>query len=336
MKIGVYYPDFIPHSAGYYVEHIRKELSSAGVEFVKYSSRDELPPDVNLYWDFHSMGGNPPHHHLKKASKPVVVTVHGAAPFAMPGKDLYPSLRSRMKSKVTNYRKLRGWRGFNDVIVAIITVSQFAKDEIQRCLKLDKYPIFPIYHGVNHQVFRPLKSGEPGAGEKPYLLHVSHYHPIKNVERIIYAYQGIQTDDKPDLVLILPGYKGKRADPGVRLITEPQHPAELAEYYRGARGFVFPSLRESFGMPVLEAMASGCPVITSNVSGCNEIAASAALLVNPYSVQEIREAMAKLLENSNLRSNLREKGLERASKFSWQTCAKRHFEVLSQVIGDDA
>src|SRR5665811_1043574 len=232
MKVGVFYPDFIPHSAGYYVEYIRAESSAAGVEYVEYSSRDRLPANVDLYWDFRSLGGNPPHRSLRQATKPVVVTVHGAAPFAMSGKDIYPTVRLRLKSRIRNLRRLWEWRAFND-IAAIITVSEFAKDEIRRCLNLKDYPIFPIYHGVDHEVFRP---GEPDAEEKPYLLHVSHYSRIKNVERTIAAYRGIKTADKPDLVLIVPGYEGELIEPGVRLITRSQSPAELAEYYQGALG----------------------------------------------------------------------------------------------------
>lgn len=330
MKVGVYYPDFKCHSAFYYAGYIRAELSSADVEFVTYSVRDPLPADVDLYWDFRSLGGNPPYHLLRNATKPVVVTVHDAAPFSMALKEIYPDFRLRQRNRVRIYRRIWNWRKFHD-IAAIITVSRFAEDEIKTCLNLRDYPIFTIYHGVNNELFRPV---EPDVVENPYLLHISHYQPLKNVDRIIAAYQNIQTTDKPDLVLVVPGYDGKSFDSGVRLITEIQGPAEIAKYYQGAMGFIFPSLRESSPMEIYEALACGCPIITSNNSGCKEIAGNAALLVDPYSVQEIQDAMSTLIENRDIRQDLREKGLQRASMFGWKKCAQEHLEVFSRVIED--
>jgi glycosyltransferase involved in cell wall biosynthesis len=328
MKVGVYYPDFKCHSAFYYAGYIQAELSAAGVEFVPFSIRDPLPDDVDLYWDFRALGGNNPYPPLSKATKPVVVTVHDAAPFAMALKDIYPSFRLRLRNRVRIYRRKWNWRAFHD-IAAIITVSRFAEEEIKRCLNLRDYPIFPIYHGVNHELFKPAESD---AVEKPYLLHISHYQPLKNVDRIIAAYSGIQIPEKPDLVLIDPGYEGEIVEPGVRMITKIQTPAEIAKYYQGAMGFVFPSLRESSPMEIYEALACGCPIITSNNSGCKELAGNAALLVDPYSVQEIQDAMSTLIESSQVRSDLRAKALERAGKFSWKISAQEHLEVFSRVI----
>jgi glycosyltransferase involved in cell wall biosynthesis len=85
-------------------------------------------------------------------------------------------------------------------------------------------------------------------------------------------------------------------------------------------------------MPILEAMACGCPVITSNSSACAEIAQDAALLVNPYSVDEIAKAMGMIVEDASLRETLRKKGIERASFFSWQKCAKEHLKVFEKVL----
>lgn len=328
MKVGVYYPDFKCHSAFYYAGYIRAELSAAGVEFVTYSIRDPLPTDVDLYWDFRSLGGNPPYRPLRNATKPVVVTVHDAAPFSMALKDIYPDFRLRQRNRVRIYRRMWHWREFHD-IAAIITVSRFAEDEIKRHLNLRNYPVFPIYHGVNHELFRPA---EPVAGEKPYLLHISHYQPLKNVDRIIAAYRGIQIPEKPDLVLVVPGYEGESKESGVRLITKIQTPAEIAKFYQGAMGFIFPSLRESSPMEIYEALACGCPIITSNNSGCKEISGNAALLVDPLSIREIQDAMTTLIESGQVRSDLRAKGLERASKFSWKTCAEEHYKVFSRVI----
>ena len=97
--------------------------------------------------------------------------------------------------------------------------------------------------------------------------------------------------------------------------------------YKLAQIFVFPSLYEGFGMPVLEAMAAGVPVITSNVSSLPEVAGDAAILVNPLNEDEIFEAYKKILSDKNLRKDMIEKGLEQAKKFQW----KNSVEVLEQI-----
>jgi glycosyltransferase involved in cell wall biosynthesis len=107
---------------------------------------------------------------------------------------------------------------------------------------------------------------------------------------------------------------------------------ELVTYYKRAVGFIFPSLHESFGMPILEAMACGCPVITSNTTACKEVAGDAALLVNPYSVDEITSAMERLVEDSALRRSLREKGIKRASMFTWKKSAQEHLKVFEGAL----
>jgi glycosyltransferase involved in cell wall biosynthesis len=107
---------------------------------------------------------------------------------------------------------------------------------------------------------------------------------------------------------------------------------QLVRFYNNAIGFVFPSLHETFGMPILEAMACGCPVITSNVCACPEIAGDAALLVNPRSVEDIAAAILRIITESELRNNLREKGLKRSKIFKWEKSAKEHLKVFYDVL----
>ena len=107
---------------------------------------------------------------------------------------------------------------------------------------------------------------------------------------------------------------------------------ELTDLYRNATGFLFPSLHETFGMPILEAMASGCPVITSHDTGCAEIAGDAALLVDPRSVEAISAAMQSLIEHERLRADLRARGLARAAEFTWEKSARKHLDVFEQAL----
>ena len=107
---------------------------------------------------------------------------------------------------------------------------------------------------------------------------------------------------------------------------------DLPELYNAADIFIFPSLHETFGMPILEAMSCGCPVITSNVSSMPEIAGGAALLVSPYNVDEIGKAIYQVLTDEGLKEEMRERGLERAKQFSWRRCAEEHLKVYQEVL----
>jgi len=107
--------------------------------------------------------------------------------------------------------------------------------------------------------------------------------------------------------------------------------AELPSIYRNAEIFMFPSLHEGFGIPVLEAMACGTPVITSNITGMPEVAGDAALLVDPYSIDEMKVGMERALTDVGLRENLTKKGLQRAQLFSWASTAERTLKIYEEV-----
>ena len=119
---------------------------------------------------------------------------------------------------------------------------------------------------------------------------------------------------------------------GVRIIRKGLTHKELARWYRGALGFIFPSIHETFGLPILEAMACGCPVITSNITGIPELTGDAALTVNPRSVEEITSAIRRLVEDRLLRRRLRAKGLARARLFTWQKSAREHLDVFESAL----
>jgi len=107
--------------------------------------------------------------------------------------------------------------------------------------------------------------------------------------------------------------------------------AELPSIYRNAEVFMFPSLHEGFGIPVLEAMACGTPVLTSNITGMPEVAGDAALLVDPYNIDEMKGGMERMLTDDHLREDLSKKGLQRAHLFSWATTAERTLKIYEEL-----
>ena len=329
MRLGIYNPVRFAESGRLYMENIVRELERSDVRTVFMSGKDPLPRDVDLYWDPRSMGGLAPFKGLKTAGRPVVVTVHGAAPFALPAREYFPGFFRAAALKLYNMKKLLDWKPFRGRLTAIITVSVFAKVEIEACLYLKGENIVPIHHGVDHDLFKPSDL----LPEEPYLLTISHFQALKNLDRLFAAYNRLSMAGKPPLVAVVPGYTKKEAGRGIRVLRTPMAQNRLAELYQGAMGFLFPSLIESFGMPLVEAMACGCPVITSRGSACEEVTAGAALLVNPRSTEEIATTIEKLVVDEKLRQILREKGIKQAAMFSWKKSAREHLKVFENALG---
>ncbi len=106
---------------------------------------------------------------------------------------------------------------------------------------------------------------------------------------------------------------------------------DLPAYYSGAEVFVLPTLYEGFGFPVLEAMACACPVITSNNSSLPEVVGEAGIMVNPYDIDSLAQAMRQVLTDSELREDMVRKGLEQSKRFSWEKTAEQTLEVYNKV-----
>jgi len=327
LRLAALCPQDLPASSRIYFEHIRAELVKNGHEIIPFFD-EELPEPVDLYWE-PSTGRNGPQPLWRGAQRPVVVTFHGAANLALPISQCFgPGFKNRLagiKSRLTTFMS---WRFRKRNLSAVIAVSDYAKKEAEKYLGLPARLITPIYHGVDHSVFYP---GAPTTKAGSYLLHVSSFQPKKNIERLMAAYLGIKIESKPRLVMVVPGYERPAHQAGIEIIRKLLEPRELAGLYRKALGFIFPSWHETFGLPILEAMACGCPVITSNNTGCSEIAGGAALLVNPGSVVELTQALKQLLIDPGSRQNLRTLGLRRARQFTWQKSAEEHLRLFEKI-----
>ena len=224
----------------------------------------------------------------------------------------------------------------------ILCNSQATADDAINFLGIPARKITPILLGYDQQHFRPLElSSKVKTSSLPYFLYLGRHDPHKNVSRLITAFS--QLASPQDYQLWLAGPCDRRYTP--KLLAQAQELGieqqvkcldyvpyqQLPILMNQALGMVFPSLWEGFGFPVLEAMACGTPVITSNLSSLPEVAGEAALLVNPYNVQALAQAMQQLCDDPNLRSQLRQRGLERAKTFSWQKTGQATVAVLRQL-----
>ena len=176
-----------------------------------------------------------------------------------------------------------------------------------------------------------------------YLLCVASVEPRKNFLRIINAFsEFIKQEEYREYSLVCVGgigwknteiyslVKQKNLEGKIKFLRSIDE-SELAPIYNQAEIFLYPSLYEGFGLPVLEAMACAVPVITSNVSSLPEVASDAAILVNPYSEKQIYEAILYLVDNENKREQLIDMGLKNIKKFSWENTAKQTLNIYQQI-----
>lgn len=171
----------------------------------------------------------------------------------------------------------------------------------------------------------------------PYVLFIGTLEPRKNLDRLLQAWGRLLPEVHGECRLVVIGVKGWMVDQlpakGIESVEFLGHVSDqqLQVYLQGACCFVYPSLYEGFGLPVLEAMAAGVPVLTSSVGATREIAKGAALLVDPSSVDDIRNGMKRLLTEPDLRKQLSEAGLKRAREFSWARTANLTLETLCRA-----
>ncbi len=175
-----------------------------------------------------------------------------------------------------------------------------------------------------------------------YLLYVGTLHPRKNLVRLVQAFGQVLGRLDPSLCLVLAGQKGwlydeiakeiERWDLSGRVVLPGYVPAQdLPALLSGALAFLFPSLYEGFGFPVLEAMACGTPVICSNTSSLPEVAGEAACLVNPLDTAELAQAIYAVCTGEEVRRAMAQRGLEQAQHFDWTRCAGEIMHVLAEA-----
>ena len=203
-----------------------------------------------------------------------------------------------------------------------------------------------VYPGYDDTVFQPVRDEKAIGAVKAkygiagdYILFVGTLQPRKNLTRLIEAYWKLKVGSWK---LVIAGKKGwlyreifqqveKLGLEGKVVFTGYVPEGDLPALLSGARLFVFPSLYEGFGLPVLEALACGIPVVCSNVSSLPEVAGDAAVLVDPLDVEEMTAALERGLRDEELRAELIERGFQQVGKFSWERCARETLNVLESI-----
>ena len=229
-----------------------------------------------------------------------------------------------------------------------LAVSQATAAELRHHLEVPTTRIHVVPHAAG-PVFRTLDSEEAADQvrrkfqlEAPYLLAVGTLEPRKNLSRLLDAYAALQGRQRKEWPLVLVGGEGWQHQELLhRLETTPElaharrlgrvDPEDLVALYNGAGLFVYPSLAEGFGLPIVEAMACGAPVVTSDQGAMAETAHDAAVLVDPMDSTALTEALDELIDDPNRRSALRQRGLDHARTFSWSSVARRTLALYHRL-----
>lgn len=263
----------------------------------------------------------------RRPAKKVISTFHDL--FVMTGNYSTAEFRKRFTQQAREAAKR------SDLIIA---VSEFTASQVESLLGFERSRIRVIAHGAGaHEGSEPLDDA-PTPREK-VILFVGALQARKNVGRLVAALDQLPSDWKLILAgspkgyqadLILGDIRNSRRKEQIE-VTGYLPSAELEHLYRRASIFAFPSLDEGFGIPVIEAMARGLPVLTSNRSALAEVAADAALLVDPDDVDAIASGLARLIEDDSLRTELVRRGKTRARQFSWERAVAETWAVYTEL-----
>jgi len=281
-------------------------------------------------------------------SIPLVVTLHDIIYM----ESSYPKI---MKGTGTLYQKFGN--AYRKLFVPriikksekIITVSNFEKNRIGQFFKMaNDNRLVAVYNGVSEH-FKPVTQPDvlQRVKEKYHLpnhffFFLGNTDPKKNTKGTLKAFSDFLKKTGSDIQLVMLDYDRQELEALLNdiddkdlinriILTGYVVNTDLPAIYSQCEIFLYPSLRESFGIPMLEAMACGVPVITSNTSSMPEVAGDAALLIDPFNPAEITDAMRQILDDKELKSDLIKKGLIRAAAFSWKAMAQNVLEIYRQM-----
>lgn len=304
-------------------------LYYAWFEFSVKNTLNKMKPDLFLSPDgFLSLGAN-----CKQL--PVIHDIN----FLHNPQDVKPLTR-----KYYNYFFPR----FAKKATRIATVSEFSKKDIAKNYGISEDKIDVVYNGINPE-FKTvseevkIKTRKKFSDGKPYFLFVGSLHPRKNILRLLQSFGEFKKETNSDYKLLLAGpqywgmneiYKTLESLTCKEdvIFTNRLSNEELADVMASAFALTFVPYFEGFGIPLVEAMQSEIPIITSNVTSLPEIAGDAALLVNPYEINEIKNAMIKLYSDTELQKQLVANGIKRKDNFSWDQSAALLWDSVQKSL----
>ncbi len=271
-----------------------------------------------------------------KASTKLVVTVHDMSPVVTPE---YYSIKRRIWHWAVNFKKTLARAN------KIIAVSEYTKADLIRLFNVPAEKIVVIYPGIDRQIFSPNLPDEklrevrnryslPGE----YILFLNTIEPRKNLVAFIKAFEQLPGNES----LVIGGKAGWKYGPIFKAIEN--SPKRRLIKYLGyvpendkpylihlARAVGFPSFYEGFGFPALEALSLGVPVLTSQLTSLPETIEDAALMVNPYNIEELASGLKSIMTDDQLRQRLIARGLEQAKKFDWDIAAQKMLNVFNSL-----
>ena len=337
----VYHRDsFNPHLAppefnNYFIKKISFPILWTQTRFAFEIFRDL--PDV-LWMPVHNMPL------LRKKNLKVVVTIHDLAFKIFPG---YFTKKDCLKLNKLSDMAIRN-------ADHIIAVSHSTKNDILKFYpEISAEKISVVYHGFDGELFKQKFSDEYSDNllrnyklqTKNYILYVGAIQPRKNLKVLIEAFEKIKEESvswRTDLKLVIAGSPAWKCNGIIEKISNSKFSSDIiitgnikfekiSALYRNAKMFIFPSLYEGFGIPVLEAMASGIPVICAENSSLTEVGGEAALYFKTNDSQNLAECINRIVKDAEFERSLIQKGIKNVENFSWEKCAQETLEILHSV-----
>lgn len=281
-----------------------------------------------------------------KVGVPLIILLHDI---------IYMESKNLLKKSYSNYQKMGSlYRRFIVPIVLkrakkIVTVSNCEKGRVNKFFNINDDRLITVYNSIGEH-FKPISNKDILTEirnkyilPKKYFLFLGNTDLKKNTERVLKAYSEYVKKEGSEIKLVILDYSKTEL---MRLLKKIRHRelqedihligyvsnTDLPAVYNMCTVFLYPSLRESFGLPPLEAMKCGVPVITSNISSMPEIVGDAAQLIDPYKPEEIRQALSEIVSDSKLSANLINKGFDRSSQFSGEVMAKQNLKIYNELL----
>ncbi|MFK4784386.1 glycosyltransferase family 4 protein [Fusobacterium sp. MFO224] len=295
---------------------------------IKYNKIIGTNSDIYTFFNFHIP---------KNIDGKVIVVIHDMIPILFPEVCTYAKKKEEYIPSVEN----------SDVIV---TVSESAKRDIISLFDVDPKKIRIISPGIYLEECRKKYSHEELENTRKkyslpnkFLMYLGTLEPRKGVDKLILAFNMLKEKGNSDIKLVIAGGKGWMYNKIFDLYENSKYKKDIIftgyvdekdkiKLYKLAEAFVFPTLYEGFGMPVLESMASGTPVVASNNSSIPEVTGDAGILINRDSVEDLCEGMEKILGDEELRKELIKRGIKQSEKFKWEDSAKKYEDIYEELL----